>query len=149
MRQPQPLLDHEGKKYGEKPGLYLDFDDSGMSKPLYPARYPEHKELIAAVEQFMKDDPRTTEKIRLTKRGDLEALPPFAKWDEWNAATNLVALQANFTDDHESNQHLIREAARYEAENQNRDKVLAALDALLASEIASDTMESDDLEVTI
>lgn len=149
VKQPRPLLDGEGKKYGEEPGLYLDFNDAGMSRPLYPAKYPADKQLIDAVEAFIEQDPRTAQKIRLTKRGDLEAMPPFAKWDEWNAATNLVALQANFTDDHESNQHLIRDAARYETENQNRDKVLAALDALLASEIASDTMETDSLEVTI
>lgn len=150
LESPVPLFDAEGRKYGETAGIELKFNHEGMSRALYPARYPKDAEFIAAVERFMERDPRTTAKIHLTKRGDTDATIPFAAWDIWTVDRLVIAIEANFTDDHDVNQRIIRDAARYETSRGEaaRDTVLAMLDALLAGERVHGIV-SDEIEVEV
>lgn len=121
-----------------------------MSRPFYPAKSKDDQRNVELIDTYIESDVRTSQKIRLTKRGDLEAMPPFVRWDVWAPDVNILALQANFTDDHEVNQQVIRDAARYELQRgaDSRREMLAALDALLASEIAFG-VTSDDIEVEL
>lgn len=144
--QPKPLFDGDGKRYGSTPEFYLEFNDEGMSRPFYPGRHARDAEQVEAIERFIELDGRTAEKVRLTKRGDLEAMPPCARWDVLAPANCVIWLQGDFTENHEENQRKIKDAARYEVQSQNRTAVLAALDALLASEVAHGVM-NDELEV--
>lgn len=150
ISQDRKLFSKDGEHYDTIRGLLLEFNEAGMSRPFYPAKSKDDQRNVELIDTYIESDVRTSQKIRLTKRGDLEAMPPFVRWDVWAPDVNILALQANFTDDHDVNQQVVRDAARYELQRgtDSRREMLAALDALLASEIAFG-VTSDDIEVEL
>lgn len=137
-----------GVRIGYDEGVHLDFRGVGVTGPYYPAKNKRDREIIERIEEAIKDGLPIVEEIGLEVLTPDAPVPPFAKWDTTSAAAIKVALSVQFDeDDHDANVEIVKQAARYEKANQDREDVLAVLQGLLATEAA----ESDafDVEVSV
>lgn len=143
---PRAIHDKQGAYIGEDAGLYVDFGGVGQTRAYNPdlandAAYVDRMREVIGAKPSHPDVVQY--KIRELKEAD--PAPPFGRFDEYSAEFIKVTLEANFTDDHDANVARVKQAAKYEAANQNRDEVLAVLDGMLAQEAAV----SDAFETTV
>ena len=145
LRAPKPMYDDRGRHIGEDAGVFIDFQGIGRTREYNPDLADDAK-YIADVREILEAKPINNDVYRLKIRElkPEEPAPPFGRWDEFSVEHIKVWLEASLGADHDSNVRLVKEAARYEAANGNRDDVLRMLDALLVTEAAvSDAFETE------
>jgi hypothetical protein len=133
-----------GVQIGWEEGIHLDFRGVGVTAP-YDLRNPVHKQIVAKIDELIKEGWPIVGDLGLERLAPDAPRPLFAKWDKLSPAALKVALAAVLGDDHDENVRVIKECARYEIANENREAVLAVLDSFIALEAA----ESDEFDVTV
>lgn len=133
----------------EQGGVLLDFGRGGMTKPYYPAKYAKDAAEVAHIDEWMNAggfmNP-TVEKYGIAKVDPNTPVAPLKRWDELKPPAILVALEANFEDDHDKNMAVVEAGIRYELskpEVDQRDDLLEMLNALLEGEEQAEEGELD------
>jgi hypothetical protein len=141
-----PIYNAGGVQIGWDPGVHLDFRGVGVTGPLYPESKAEHRKLVERVDQIIAEGWQIVEDLGLERLAPEAPRPPFAKWGTTSSSALKVTLSVLFDeDDHDKNVELVKQSARYEKANGNREDVLAMLDGLLASE----AVQSDEYDVEV
>lgn len=125
-----------GRNVGWDPGLHVNFRGVGVTEPRFPESNPIDRQYCERVDQFIKTNDPIIHELGLSRLEPEAPRPPFAKWDALSAPAVKVTLSSLLGDDHDDNVKYVKECARYEIANQNRDEVLAVLDGLMATEAA-------------
>ena len=135
-----------GVQVGWDEGVYLDFRGVGVTRPYYPETNSVDRTIVARIKDAMADGRPICADIGLEILQPEQPRPPFAKWDTTSAPAIKVALTVQLDeDDHDANVEVIKQAARYEKANLDRDDVMQVLDSLLAVEAA----DSDAFSVQV
>lgn len=148
LAPPKPLYDERGVRIGEDPGVFIDFRGVGRTRD-YDMELAGDAKYVERVRAIVNQKPKNDDVARLGIRElkPEEPAPPFARWDEYSASHIKVWVEASLTDDNDANVAKVKECARYEAANLNRDDVLAVLDGLLATEAAMGDAFSVELKL--
>lgn len=135
LRAPKPTYDDKGQHTGMDAGVFIDFRGVGRTRG-YNVELADDAAYVASVREIIEQRPLNPDVYRLGIRElkPEEPAPPFARWDEYSADHIKVWVEANLDGDAERTERVVRECARYEAANKNRDDVLATLAGLLVSE---------------
>jgi hypothetical protein len=144
---PGPLYNASGVQIGNEPGVHLDFRGVGVTGP-YFLDQPEHVADMKRIDKLIEENWSIVQDLGLKKLEPEAPRPPFRKWDKLSAGAIKVALAATLDDDHNENVRLIKDAARYEIANENREDVLGVLDSILVSEATSSTEFSAEVKVS-
>lgn len=135
LRPPRPLYDAKGNHIGEDKGVFIDFRGVGRTRD-YDMDLADDASYVASVREVLEQKPVNNDVHRLGIRElkPEEPAPPFARWDEYSADHIKVWIGAALGSDPDANSALVKECARYEAANKNRDDVLGMLAGLLVTE---------------
>lgn len=135
LRPPRPLYDAKGNHIGEDPGVYIDFQGVGRTRS-YNMELADDAQYVGRVREILEATPVNRDVYRLGIRElkPEEPAPPFARWDEYSPQHIKVWLGTALGSDPDLNSRLVKECARYEAANKNRDDVLGMLAGLLVTE---------------
>jgi hypothetical protein len=135
LRPPRPIYDDHGRHIGEDSGVFIDFGGVGRTRAYNPD-LADDADYIRKVREILEQKPVNNDVHRLGIRElkPEEPAPPFARWDEYSPEHIKVWLGAALGSDPDANSRLVKECARYEAANKNRDDVLGMLAGLLVSE---------------
>lgn len=137
-----------GVQIGWDDGVHLDFRGVGVTGPYFPEKNSVHRALVARIKEAMEDGLPIIEDIGLELLKADAPRPPFAKWDRTSAAAIKVALSVLFDeDDHDANVEVVKQAARYEKANGDREDVMNVLQGLLATEATQS--DAFDVEVKV
>jgi len=135
LRPPGPKLDASGNRIGNDAGLYMDFGGIGKTQEydLSMAKDAAYvKEVRSIIEADLKD--ANVHKYNIREVKPSEPALPFSHFDQWASENLKIAILSKLSGDHDENVRLVKEIARYEVANLNRDDVLGMLNGLLATE---------------
>lgn len=132
---PRPKYDEHGREIGMHPGLFVDFQGVGRTKPYNPNLETDFEQ-IQGIRACIARTPRHPDVVQFNIQ-ELEPeapVRPFERWDELNADAIEGWIKPQLSADHDQNVRIVQQCAAWEAYSKDRDDVLGMLDGLLAQE---------------
>lgn len=136
---PQPRFDSKGDYKGQDPGLRLDLQGIGHSRPYWPSRNPQDEAAVERIREVIAQQRVDFVKFGIRELEPEAPLPPVSGWERLSIGALSEWVAAQLGDDHDENVRKTLEYARYErslpkSTGGPRRAVLQMLDGVIATE---------------
>jgi hypothetical protein len=133
---PRPRYDSKGDYQGQVPGLLLDLQGIGHTRPYWPQRDPDDAAAVERIREVIAQGRADMRKYDIRELAPEAPLPPVAGWEKLSIGSLSEWVAAQLGDDHDANVERVLEYARYERSIPAgpRRAVLAMLDGVVATE---------------
>jgi len=153
--EPPRSIYAEGKVVDRDPGLFLDFNGLGITRPYFPEKNTKDREYCKRLDQIIKDRHPDVVQYDIKRLEAQCPAPPCQRWNTMNPEALKNFVEANLGDNHEENVNYVKACAKFETfrtdsesgKKDVRENVLAMLDGLLVSEAA--LTSAFDAEITL
>jgi len=134
---PTPKYTSDGRMIGMEAALEVDFRGLGITKRYLPESNKFDAEYCKRMDAWIDSGDPTVAKYNIRKLEPEAAAPPAARWDHTSVAELELFVSMKLGEDAAENTAYLKECARYELENLNRDDVLVMLESLIVGQQAT------------